>query len=738
MTKPSVRIAAMPWILLAALACSGPRGSDGAAGMQGPPGADGTDGKNGPGTPGPRGNAGEPGPQGPAGEPGETGPPGLPGRDATTAGAGLRLDLLGASIGADGTATARFTLTDAQGKPLDREGVFTPGAVSASFILAWLDERGGGAPGLYTAYTTRVQTSGGASAEQGSTDTGGSFTVIDEQAGIYEYTFGTKVDLVDPSKTHTIGVIATRTVDGVRYIDNPTFSWVPDGSVPAIEREVVQTETCNNCHGQLAFHGGARTETSVCVLCHNPQTVDPDTGENLDFATMVHKIHRGKDLPSVVGGKPYRIIGFGGAVHDYSTVGYPQPVQHCASCHSGTHGEHWKTQPSIRACSSCHDDISFVAPPPPGMRLHPGADVLDESDCVTCHRAEGGLEGIADNHYTEFNHPDRPTLDVQILSVENTAPGQQPEVVFSVHVDGAPHDVLSNPLNTLVVTMAGPTSDFSLAPIRRSIANGNGVTPEGDNFRYTFPPEDAVPLDATGTFAFAMEARIVRDGHRVTIINPIAYAAVTDDEPAPRRTIVTAEQCNTCHYQLGFHGGTRTNPEYCAFCHNGNLTNQGRVARFADTTVEAHALHFKPMIHKIHMGTRLLQEYILGGNPAPTPANPGGSPHVFSDVRYPNDPSNCSTCHVPGSELLPLTQGLLPSRSEILTCTASDGDYCTDRDSVDAFLPPESSACTSCHDAPWTAVHAELNRTLAGQESCTTCHGPGAAFDASAAHRRVP
>lgn len=669
------------------------------------------------------------------------GPPGVPGRDATTAGAGLRLDILSASIAADGTVTARFQLSDAQGKPLDREGMFTPGAVSASFILAWLDEREGRAPGLYTAYTTRTQTSGENSAVQGSTDTGGSFAVIDDQAGIYEYTFGTKITVVDPSKTHTIGVIASRTVDGVRYVDNPTYSWVPDGSVPPIERELVRTATCNNCHGQIAFHGGVRTETSVCVLCHNPQTVDPDTGENLDFATMVHKIHRGKDLPSVQGGKAYRIIGFGGAVHDFSTVAYPQPVQHCESCHaSGTHADHWKTQPSIRACGSCHDDVSFVDPPPEGKILHSGGDFEDDTLCTVCHRPAGGLEGIADNHYTEFNHPDRPTLDVDILSVENTAPGQQPEVVFSVRVNGEPYDILANPLNTLAIMWAGPTGDYSIGSERRSIANGTGITPEGDNFRYTFPPADAIPLEAEGTIAVGMEARLVQGDHRVTILNPIAYAAVTDDEPQPRRSVVTAEQCNTCHYQLGFHGGTRTNPEYCAFCHNGNLTNASRVPHAGYTPVLANSVHFKPMIHKIHMGTRLLQEYILGGYPGPSEDRPAGTPHVFSNTRYPNDPSNCSTCHVPGSELLPLAPGLLPSRSAILTCANAIGDYCEEFEDPPEyfFLPPESSACTSCHDAPWTAVHAELNRTQSGQESCTTCHGPGSAFDASVAHRRVP
>ena len=67
-------------------------------------------------------------------------------------------------------------------------------------------------------------------------------------------------------------------------------------------REVVLQAACNKCHDQLSAHGGARRDLQLCITCHSPQSVDPDTGNTVDLSVMVHKIHMGSSLPSVVAG----------------------------------------------------------------------------------------------------------------------------------------------------------------------------------------------------------------------------------------------------------------------------------------------------------------------------------------------------------------------------------------------------------------------------------------------------
>ena len=103
-----------------------------------------------------------------------------------------------------------------------------------------------------------------------------------------------------------------------KYVANPLFEFVPVGAQVKVQRSVVETASCNSCHDPLQAHGGT-VEAGTCVLCHTQQLNDPESGESLDFKVFIHKIHRGKLLPSVKGGKPYFIVGDGQSLKSPTT-----------------------------------------------------------------------------------------------------------------------------------------------------------------------------------------------------------------------------------------------------------------------------------------------------------------------------------------------------------------------------------------------------------------------------------
>ena len=122
-------------------------------------------------------------------------------------------------------------------------------------------------------------------------------------------------------------------------------------------------------------------------------------------------------------------------------------------------------------------------------------------------------------------------------------------------------------------------------------------------------------------------------------------------------------------------------------------------------------------------------------------ANPAGSPVDFSHVHYPRETTECAACHVEGTWQLPIA-GSRPSVLQEMSCSedpsADTDSYCTSpfwtmTGSIE--VPPETAACTACHDAPYVAAHAATNTTLLGAEACATCHSPGSMYDIDLYHR---
>jgi OmcA/MtrC family decaheme c-type cytochrome len=632
---------------------------------------------------------------------------------------GLKLTILTGAVAADGTVTATYKVTDPLGVPLDIAGVETPGPITVSFLIAYIPK----GASQYVDYNTRIQTSPitNKSAVQGSTDSGGKTEKIAD--GTYRYTFGTKLPSgYDRTATHSIGAYSTRNLTEFAVpnsFSDFVFNFVPDGSKVSVVRDVVATATCNKCHNPLSAHGGARQKVELCVLCHTPQTIDPDTGNTIDLKVMAHKIHMGSSLPSVVAGTPYQIIGFNQSVVDFSGIVLPSDARNCTFCHEQS-GERKTTQstnylkPSRAACGSCHDNVNFAT-----GEGHSGATLVQTSDnqCATCHVPQGELEfdaSVVGAHTIPRFSMDLPGTVFELMRVTDGVAGKRPTVQFRVK-DKKGNVIPASQMSRLQLVLAGPTSDYASSlseDVRAAAANSDG------SHNYTFSAAATIPANASGTFAVGIEGyrnvtllpgtetqQVVRDAG----VNQQIYFSVDGSKLALRRKVVDLAKCNSCHSSLSLHGDNRNTIDQCVLCHNPNQTDVGTRPKTAGAP---QSVNFALMIHKIHTGENLTSEYTVYGF--------GGSKNDFSDILFPGDRRDCTKCHVNGSEHLPLNENLLPV---------------TDPRGLINPVGAATSACTGCHTGSTAASHAKSNTTTLG-ESCAVCHSNSADYSVDKVHAR--
>jgi OmcA/MtrC family decaheme c-type cytochrome len=627
---------------------------------------------------------------------------------------GLVFKIVSATIGSDGTVQARYTITDPKGLPLDRNGVYTPGVVSRSFILASIPK----GKTQYLSYTTRTQTSPitGVSAVQAGADSGG--TTVDNAIGDYTYTFKTKLpSSYDKTATHTIGLYGNRNLTefdlGTNLADT-TFNWVPNGSPVTVTRDVIKTLTCNKCHQDLSAHGSTgRKSLELCVLCHQPQTIDPDTGNSVDMPVMAHKIHMGEELPSVVAGTPYQIIGNAQTVADFSKVVFPADPRRCTFCHDQDTGAAQKLaylRPNRAACGACHDNVDFAT----GANHR---DIVQTSDkeCILCHQSEGEIEfdgSVTGAHTIPTFSKELPGVVFELVSVTNAGATQRPIVQYRIK-NKAGAAVLPSQMNSLSFVLAGPTTDYP-SIISEDPRSGSQVASDG-TATYTF--KAAIPAGAKGSFSIGIQGyrnftiqagyereQVVRDAG----INKVVHFSVDGTPVVPRRTVVSLDNCNKCHAFLSLHGGNRNTVEMCVLCHNPNATD---VSRRPAAQMPAQSIDMRLMIHKIHTGEELGpdSDYTVYGFSGPV---------NFNEVLYPGDRRRCNACHVNNSQQLPLDKGLLQVQ---------------DPRGYISPAGPVTAACTSCHTSLEAASHADINTGRLG-ESCTVCHGTSADFSVDKVH----
>jgi OmcA/MtrC family decaheme c-type cytochrome len=632
-------------------------------------------------------------------------------------------------IPVDNRPEITFALTDSSGNPISA----TKEGLTVRWILSRIVEDNIGQNRThYESYSTRsvsnqvgYEPPGTVNAKQANFATG---NFSDPGNGDWMFKFTSAIVGFNPALTHTVGAqIEMRDPVSRAHLvapQNPLYTFRPDGGQVTTVREISSTVTCNKCHTRMELHGGGRREYGLCVLCHNPapDNIDPDSGNPIDMAAMIHKIHSGANLPSVEDGTPYIIYGNNNSEHDYSHVEFPQDTRNCQTCHTLSTAklgpEAWNTVPSRRACGSCHDDVNFETGVGHGDdNLPMNSDV----SCAGCHPPTGDVaygESVADAHQIPWKEDDFPKWHSEILDVADVAAGATPTVTFSLYqeVGGVTSVVDLADVNRLRVVFAGPTEGDYVQEFSNTINTGALVDMGGGT--YTQQLSRAIPADAVGTYAFALESRGNGlpdfEDARPSVQNPVVFKAVTGSL-APRREAIDFDKCLACHDRLSLHGDQRNQYQYCVMCHRPNASDIAQVPEDATTGLPIASpttIDFKTMIHKIHTGEELENPYTVYGF--------GSTPYDFTEGLFPGRREECEICHLPGTYGVPAPDGAADTVIE----DASGNEILR--------MGPSTSACTACHDSDSALAHATSFVGLAGgAENCASCHGQAGdeAFD---------
>jgi OmcA/MtrC family decaheme c-type cytochrome len=682
----------------------------------------------------------------------------------------------------------RVTVPD-DGRPVvevylkDEQGFSLTGLPAANirFVLARLEPAQNGASSTWHAITRRIEAFPGTPApvpaeavtgtgptSQGYTETATAGTFTEVGNGVYTYKFATNLTQnpeipYDGSLPHRVGLeirIGSPTIPA----NNAVMTFNPVTGVPIAEsgREIVDNDTCNACHDNLVFHGGARFDLQYCVMCHDSYSHDAQTGNTIDLKVMIHKIHSGATLPSVQAGGIYGIFGNGNSFNDFGHVVYPQDKRNCTTCHEEGDADtpqasNWRLTVNRTTCSSCHDNVDFAT----GAN-HGGIAATDET-CTACHGPTSGVLSVQVAHQIP-EQVAAAKFAYEVLEVADTTPGEFPTVTIRV-VDptngNAPYDIkaANGPFQNSSASLAVDIA-FSTRPDFTNTGSGSATPTTGTpaqpiriDFKANAVPNPAfpgsfmatstvpIPAGATGSGTALIEGRpavdVNGDGtlERLAVTSTGMAFAITDAEPVPYRQVVDIAKCNDCHQQLTLHGESRTgNAELCATCHNPNATDISR--RVAGTqceevtgTLDDESIDLKRMIHAIHAG-EIAGYKVCGFN---------STGYDFSHVKYPGKLQNCEGCHLPDT--------YYPPDSTLAIATTIDAGPDRSTPAGDLAITAGSAACSACHTSATARQHMELNGgsftavkaadstvPAAPIETCGNCHGPGKPADVKITH----
>jgi len=352
--------------------------------------------------------------------------------------------------------------------------------------------------------------------------------------------------------TYTVAIEARKeyTVDDVVYRDpgNAVFDFILGSTGSIASREVVSQENCNACHTELRAHGNNRYLVTTCLMCHTAGSEDKNVasaaggtpGETIEFKVMIHKIHAGQNLPSVLGmttnpdgsrnyaatPEPYQLVGFGNSVIDFSHVRFPvwpslltpmprdigyasltsaQQAQEnsmrggpvdCAKCHGDpddagplaapAQGELAYIQQTRRACGSCHDDVVWSHPYTSNLQTMPAQN--DDATCLECHGPDDGALSAELAHRHPLTDPTvAPGVKFHVSTVTDAGgnnngkldPGEKIRVQFTL-TDDANNPVAGTALSGVQAVFNGPTTNPNVVHFVRIAPASLGAGPNYD------------------------------------------------------------------------------------------------------------------------------------------------------------------------------------------------------------------------------------------------------------------
>jgi OmcA/MtrC family decaheme c-type cytochrome len=760
-------------------------------------------------------NDGSTGPAGPSGTDGVDGIDGVDGQDAVGALTSLSIDITDVTVSS--SPVVEFTVTDQDGRgftSLVRERVnFTFAKLVPGAVIP-----GAKGPANWQNYINREETPSAtapgsgedgkallASAIQGTThgaSAGG--TLENLGGGKYRFTFGVDVTNIttpkpvswQPDLTHRLGMQLS---GGGLPAANAWYDFIPDtpGVAPAT-REIATTASCNACHDRLAKHGGGRVAVEYCVTCHNPFSTDANSGNSLDFKVMIHKIHRGGQLPRVVAKEgEYAIWGHNNTKYDFSSVVYPfearaqhagaaQRTASCNKCHTTdadwaarynavttADGDAWNTNLSREACGSCHEHV-------PGFGEEGAAWI--KTEWVGTERDHTGRTN--DSCYWCHDDVTAPTPMTAHYGPDKALGRHERAQRLTLEFAGAP--LLDPEANTLTARLrirdSATGADMTGAATMNyfigwgskeyrthdGAADGapntegraitiSGITvagpADGDGYYEVVRSLNAdrvAEMVAAGGSGMLQVGGCIPDGGNCTnastglwFPNQGAAFAITDATPVARRTVASIDGCRNCHMGLHGHGGTSgrdDNLQTCAICHNSNFFKDNDVLPNTGQNWRGYGEGHKrnsglmTMVHAIHNNS----------------AHRAG--HENKQIRNPaKSARTCTKCHTDTGYQLAIAEGVTGP-----TFALQDGGV-VDNVATHRKLTPTAAACASCHvdyskvdfdtgysnDKTWNHIKAQgggesVNWSYAFPdtrgESCFQCHGPGKDKDIAVAH----